>query len=62
MDASYELGDDYALNFHGKVLWTPRFYGEAGFGIKKYYFLQKQTQQGASLNTFYGTLGIGLNF
>lgn len=62
MDSKYTLGDDYAINFHGKILWTPRFYGEAGFGAKKYYFLQQDTLQGATLNTFYGTLGIGVNF
>lgn len=62
MDANYKLGDDYAVNFHGKILWTPRFYGEAGFGMKKYYFLQKETLQGGTLNTFYGTLGLGVNF
>lgn len=62
MDANYKLGDDYAINFHGKILWTPRFYGEAGFGIKKYYLLQKDTLQGGTLNTFYGTLGLGVNF
>lgn len=62
MDSNYKLGDDYAINFHGKILWTPRFYGEAGFGVKKYYFLQESTQQGATLNTIYGTLGLGVNF
>ncbi|WP_413291028.1 hypothetical protein [Bdellovibrio sp. HCB337] len=62
MDSKYTLGDDYSINFHGKILWTPRFYGEAGFGAKKYYFLQKETEQGATLNTFYGTLGLGINF
>lgn len=62
LDSKYSLGDDYAINFHGKILWTPRFYGEAGFGAKKYYFLQQDTQQGATLNTFYGTLGLGVNF
>jgi hypothetical protein len=25
---------NFALNFHGKVLWTKRFFGEAGFGIR----------------------------
>lgn len=62
MDPNYTLGDDYALNFHGKILWTPRIYGEAGFGVKKYYFLQNDTRQGATLNSFYGTLGLGVNF
>jgi len=62
LDSNYSLGDDYAINFHGKILWTPRFYGEAGFGVKKYYFLQQNIEEGASLSTFYGTVGLGVNF
>lgn len=61
-DSRYVLGDDYSVNFHGKILWTPTLYGEAGFGIKNYYFIRQEDQRGASLNTFYGTLGLGLNF
>lgn len=62
LDSNYALGDDFAVNFHGKILWTPRFYGEAGFGLKRYYFLRATDLQGASLDTFYGTLGLGVNF
>lgn len=62
LDSQYALGDTFNVNFHGKILWTPRFYGEAGFGAKKYYFLRHDTLRGGELNTFYGTLGLGLNF
>lgn len=62
LDSNYTLGDDYAINFHGKILWKPWLYGEAGFGAKKYYFKQKTTELGASLDTVYGTLGLGINF
>lgn len=62
MDSDITLGDDYVLNFHGKVLWTSSFFGEAGFGLKNYYFEKKSDGSGAKLTTFYGTVGLGLNF
>ncbi|WP_291515608.1 hypothetical protein [Bdellovibrio sp. ArHS] len=61
-DSDITLGDDYVLNFHGKVLWTPSFFGEAGFGLKNYYFEKKSDGSGAKLTTFYGTVGLGINF
>ncbi|WP_374077442.1 hypothetical protein [Bdellovibrio bacteriovorus] len=61
-DSDIKLGDDYVVNFHGKVMWTPRFFGEAGFGIKNYYFEKKSDGSGAKLTTFFGTLGVGVNF
>lgn len=61
-DSDVSLGDDFALNFHGKVLWTPRLFGEAGFGLKNYYYEKKSDGSGARLTTFYGTVGLGINF
>ncbi|MNL79979.1 hypothetical protein D3C87_2067100 [compost metagenome] len=61
-DSDMEIGDDYVLNFHGKVMWTPKFFGEAGFGLKSYFFENKSDGSGAKLSTFYGTLGVGWNF
>ncbi|MFV8248334.1 hypothetical protein [Bdellovibrio bacteriovorus] len=61
-DSDITLGDDYVLNFHGKVLWTPRFFGEAGFGLKNYYYEKNSDGSGAKLTTFYGTVGLGVNF
>ncbi|KYG69348.1 hypothetical protein AZI87_09160 [Bdellovibrio bacteriovorus] len=61
-DSDITLGDDYVLNFHGKVLWTPSFFGEAGFGLKNYYFEKNSDGSGAKLTTFYGTVGLGINF
>nr|BFD61755.1 hypothetical protein BdHM001_04360 [Bdellovibrio sp. HM001] len=61
-DSDITLGDDYVLNFHGKVLWTSSFFGEAGFGLKNYYYEKKSDGSGAKLTTFYGTVGLGLNF
>lgn len=61
-DSGISLKEDYVINFHGKVMWTPRFFGEAGLGVKNYYFEKKEDGSGAKLTTFYGTLGAGLNF
>ncbi|UOF00569.1 hypothetical protein [Bdellovibrio reynosensis] len=62
LDSKFNLGSDYVLNFHGKVLWTPTFFGEAGFGVKSYYFESATTGEGAKLTTFFGTVGLGVNF
>ncbi|MGZ3770705.1 MAG: hypothetical protein ACXVCP_13955 [Bdellovibrio sp.] len=61
-DSDVNLKGDFILNFHGKVLWTPAFFGEAGFGVKNYNYEFKSSGYGAKLTTYYGTLGIGLNF
>nr|WP_295900076.1 hypothetical protein [uncultured Bdellovibrio sp.] len=61
-DSDISLGNDYVINFHGKVMWTPRFFGEAGFGSKNYYFEKKSDGSGAKLTTFFGTVGAGINF
>ena len=61
-DSDIELKSDFLLNFHGKVLWTPTFFGEAGIGVKNYHFERTSDGSGAKLTTFYGTLGVGINF
>jgi hypothetical protein len=55
-------GSNFAINFHGKVLWTKSFYGEAGFGFKSYEYKDLNIKKYASLKAFYGTMGLGLNF
>lgn len=62
MDSNVSLGSNFALNFHGQVLWKSWFFGEAGFGMKKYSFTDSSLNQQAELNTFYGTVGMGLKF
>lgn len=62
MDSSVSLNAPLSLNFHGKVLWTERIFGEAGFGIKRYGFQDPRLNQKAELNTFYSTVGLGINF
>lgn len=53
---------NYALNFHGKVLWTKRIYGEGGFGFKSFDYANTKTKEENIFTSFYGTLGIGINF
>ncbi|WII73780.1 hypothetical protein QJS83_07810 [Bdellovibrio sp. 22V] len=62
MDSKVKLDAPMSLNFHGKVLWTDRYFGEAGFGMKRYSFTDTSLNQKAELNTFYGTVGLGINF
>lgn len=62
LDANVKLNSSLSLNFHGKVLWTDSIFGEAGFGLKRYGFSDPTLNQKAELNTFYGTVGLGINF
>lgn len=56
------LDNDFVINFHGKILWTDKFFGEAGFGFKRYSFLTGPEKDVFQMQTFYGTVGLGLNF
>lgn len=60
--SNVKLQGNFALNFHGKVHWTETLFGEAGFGVKRYAVQDTSLAQEAALNTFYGTVGLGLNF
>lgn len=62
LDSKIQLETNFALNFHGKVMWTKNFFGEAGFGLKRYAFIDTVLNQKAELNTVYGTVGLGLSF
>jgi hypothetical protein len=62
MKSDIKLDKSLSLNFHGKVLWSQRVFGEAGFGLKRYAYIDETLNQKAELNTFYGTVGLGLNF
>lgn len=62
LDSKVTLNSSMSLNFHGKVLWTENLFGEAGFGVKRYGFSNTSLNQKAELNTFYGTMGLGLSF
>lgn len=59
---------NFNLNFHGKILWNPRFYGEMGFGLRSIYLRRvypgDEEKTAKDLNYFglHGTAGLGLNF
>ncbi|MCE3010362.1 MAG: hypothetical protein LW875_07100 [Proteobacteria bacterium] len=58
---------NWALNFHGKVAWSERFFGEAGFGIRQLDFLRERANENPrrlrfQYSSFYGTVGLGVNF
>jgi hypothetical protein len=53
---------NYSMNFHGKILWTQGFFGEAGFGYKSNDFGDKELDKKTWYTSIYGTMGLGLNF
>lgn len=62
LDSNSIILYNYSINFHGKVMWTPNFYGEAGFGRKDFNFQDTKALTDSRLQTFYGTAGLGYNF
>lgn len=62
MNPNITLNSPFSVNFHGQILWSKSFFGEAGFGLKRYAFIDKGLNQKAELNTFYGTVGLGVKF
>lgn len=60
--AGVEPGQSYSLNFHGKVFWSKRAYGEAGFGLKSFEFNDLSQNSSLSFATAYGTVGWGVIF
>lgn len=60
-------GSTYSLNFHGRVFWTRRIYGEAGFGLRRYQYSVPRPNDPTrtstiDLSTSYGTFGLGAVF
>jgi hypothetical protein len=62
LKSNITLNSPFSVNFHGQILWSKSIFGEAGFGMKRYAFIDKTLNQKAELNTFYGTLGLGIKF
>tara|TARA_B110001454_G_scaffold219185_2_gene251005 strand:+ start:27604 stop:29478 length:1875 start_codon:yes stop_codon:yes gene_type:complete len=60
LDTKIKSNGSMALNFHGKVLWTKKMYGEAGFGYKA--FNLENEFVGSEVRSLYLTVGLGLNF
>ncbi|MEK6555362.1 MAG: hypothetical protein AABZ31_08990, partial [Bdellovibrionota bacterium] len=72
-DASQKSVFTLAFNFHGKIQWTPKFFGEAGFGLKNFAWEDSKlgvidpdtgapTGKSIGLAVAYGTIGLGFNF
>jgi hypothetical protein len=64
-------GANWALNFHGQVMWSKTIFGEAGFGIKGYSVrwdkpggtsADRDRRRRFDLTSIYGTAGIGIKF
>jgi hypothetical protein len=59
---------NWALNFHGKLMWTKRVFGEAGFGIRNFDFNKEigvspnLSRLNFKFTSIYGTVGLGINF
>lgn len=62
MKSDVKLNNTMALNFHGQVLWRKNLFGEAGFGFKRYGFVDSGQSLAATLDTFYATWGLGIKF
>jgi hypothetical protein len=62
LQSGVSLGPTFTLNFHGKVFWFPRVYGEAGFGFKQFKFQNSGQNQQASFTGGYATVGLGMIF
>lgn len=60
-------GNAYAMNFHGRVFWTHRLYGELGFGIRHTLISAPSISRPGKTATLdfsaaYGTIGLGMVF
>lgn len=53
---------NYKLNFYGKVLWTDRFFTEIGFGMRTHDLEIKSDETELQFQTYYGAVGLGLDF
>jgi len=60
--SKYSLSSDYSINLSNKIFWNENIFGELDLGAKKYYFIRKADQKGATLNTYSATLGFGIKF
>ena len=54
----------FALNFHGKVQWSKKWFGEAGFGIRNFSWdhLVQDEERAIAFAAAYGTVGLGYQF
>lgn len=52
----------FNLNFHGKINWSERFFGDLGFGIKRYQVRDLEQTTESGLVFLYGAIGGGMSF
>lgn len=62
LSSDVNAGTSFNLNFHGKVFWTPRVYGEAGFGMRYFKFAVVSQNADLKFASAYGNIGMGLIF
>lgn len=62
LDTEKTANVNVAFNFHGKVQWTDRFYGEGGFGLKTFSYSDPSINKNIGFGLAYGTVGLGFNF
>ncbi|MGZ3774429.1 MAG: hypothetical protein ACXVCY_11300 [Pseudobdellovibrionaceae bacterium] len=62
LDSNVSIASSYLISFHGKVLWSKTFFGEAGFGMQSYSLQDKTQITNISMSAFYLTIGMGVNF
>lgn len=73
LDSDQKSVFSLAFNFHGKIQWTPKFFGEAGFGLKNFAWddsslgqidpsTGRPTGKSIGFAVAYGTFGLGFNF
>lgn len=62
LKSNITMGSTFSLNFHGKVLFTPRLFGELGFGLRSYDYQDFNNLVAVGLTSFYLTLGLGVHF
>jgi hypothetical protein len=62
LKSNVKLRMNYHLNFHGKIFWKETFFGEAGFGLKRYYYSFPSERVIINFQSLYLTLGLGISF
>lgn len=62
LTSTAKANPSYSLNFHGKVFWSRRVFGEAGFGLKQYKYVDNSSNVQIEFATAYGTMGLGMLF
>lgn len=62
LKSDVEAGKTMFLNFQGRVFWTKRFFGEGGFGLKRFNFKMQDHEAATEFYVGYGTAGLGLTF